>query len=178
MPNRVSDVLATRLSALESESEEDACAGAVTGAGRRHRRGNRRRDRIDVRLERVGAEAVRVVLRGVLRHVRDHVAPGVHDIELTLKHGDARLQVRLAALGSARLAAGRELAFRRIDLGLDRGALGVQLLLHAAEGLRRRRVFARLRGAGLAAQQLRIGARDLERRAPSPSRQSDDWHTG
>ena len=69
-----------------------SAAGAfVAGAAEARRTcgGNRCGDRVDVRLERIRAEAFCIVLPLELRHVREQIAPRIDEVELSLQHRDA-----------------------------------------------------------------------------------------
>ena len=126
----------------------------------RSRRGNRRRDGVDVLLEGGHSGAVRIGLVRELHHVVQEIAPRIHEVELALQLRDLRLQ-RATLLG---FRAG-ELPLRGCDLRLDRGPARVQIALVSAAALAAssrlgRGVLLHLR---LAAQELGVRARKLER---------------
>jgi hypothetical protein len=121
------------------------------------RGGDRSGNRIDVRLERIRTEARRISFVRELRHVRQHVAPGVHEVQLALQHRNAGLQSRSLLLRRA-----RQLALVRLDLGLNRRALIVELLARAAQRLLGGGLLRFLSHTRLAAQQLGVGACEVE----------------
>ena len=151
IPNRLSGVLAVADPAV-SGADEAAGVGARAAGSR-----DRSSDRIDVRLQRVRAEPGRIGFAGELRHGPDHVAAGVHQVQLSLQHGDPGLQRCVLLRGRT-----RQLSPARLDLGLDRCALLVQLLALPAERSRRRRFLRLPLHTRFAGEELGIRARDLE----------------
>ena len=128
-----------------------------SGQSRAARGRNGGGNRIDVRLERVRTEPRRIGLARELRHVREHVASCVHEVELPLQHRDPGLQRRLIRFRSA-----RQLSSACIDFRLDRRPLVIEPLAQPAQRLLRCGLVRCLLLIGIAAQQLRVGAREVE----------------
>ncbi len=111
-----------------------------------------------MRLQCTGTGPLRIARVDELGHGVQQVLARVDHIQLALQLGEFRLQV-----GSRPARGGRELPLIGGHFRLNRLALRVDFFLHRIECLRRgSHVVGGFRAARLAAQQLGIGARDLE----------------
>ena len=137
--------------------------------------GNRRRNGVDVLLERGHSRPVRVGLVRELQHVVQKIAPRIHEVELALQLRSLRLQ-----LGTLLGLRGGELPLRGCDFRLNARPARFQIALVSLQSLRR----ARLRRARrLAAAPPRYSGAPCSRaQARTPARRRGlrpaGWHTG